>query len=166
MAELAGKFKGRILPMPSSNDEVTYLKDSYKNIHYKATCLSTFMHRLQILFTHPPFRLQLPFRRRPPCSLQLQHPKHDNEDTDVSNFVHHIPHIWLLDIYRKSPQNKRGFVRFYCNVIISTQQTVHCCYICNFTCHHQKRRESTVESVTTNAAWQQTRQTQQVPSCT
>ncbi|XP_068570388.1 capZ-interacting protein isoform X2 [Cebidichthys violaceus] len=42
VAELAGRFKGHILPMPTSNDE-------------------------------------LPFRRRPPCSLKLQNQKDDNE---------------------------------------------------------------------------------------
>ncbi|XP_049928524.1 LOW QUALITY PROTEIN: capZ-interacting protein [Epinephelus moara] len=42
VAELAGRFKGHILPMPTSNDEV-------------------------------------PFRRRPPCSLKLQHQKDDEE---------------------------------------------------------------------------------------
>ncbi|XP_074496499.1 capZ-interacting protein isoform X1 [Sebastes fasciatus] len=45
VAELAGRFKGHILPMPSSNDE-------------------------------------LPFRRRPPCSLKLQNQKDDNEESD------------------------------------------------------------------------------------
>ncbi|XP_040903036.1 capZ-interacting protein isoform X2 [Toxotes jaculatrix] len=45
VAELAGRFKGQILPMPTSNDE-------------------------------------LPFRRRPPCSLKLQHQKDDNEESD------------------------------------------------------------------------------------
>ncbi|XP_054462444.1 capZ-interacting protein [Anoplopoma fimbria] len=42
VAELAGRFKGHILPMPTSNGE-------------------------------------LPFRRRPPCSLKLQNQKDDNE---------------------------------------------------------------------------------------
>ncbi|XP_042341951.1 capZ-interacting protein isoform X2 [Plectropomus leopardus] len=42
VAELAGRFKGHILPMPTSNDE-------------------------------------LPFRRRPPCSLKLQNQKDDEE---------------------------------------------------------------------------------------
>ncbi|XP_051252865.1 capZ-interacting protein isoform X1 [Dicentrarchus labrax] len=45
VAELAGRFKGHILPMPTSNDE-------------------------------------LRFRRRPPCSLKLQNPKDDNEESD------------------------------------------------------------------------------------
>ncbi|XP_044059136.1 capZ-interacting protein isoform X2 [Siniperca chuatsi] len=45
VAELAGRFKGHILPMPTSNDE-------------------------------------LPFRRRPPCSLKLQNQKDDNEESD------------------------------------------------------------------------------------
>ncbi|KAG7217662.1 hypothetical protein INR49_021351 [Caranx melampygus] len=43
VAELAGRFKGHILPMPTANDE---------------------------------------FRRRPPCSLKLQHQKDDNEESD------------------------------------------------------------------------------------
>ncbi|KAM6932843.1 capZ-interacting protein isoform 2-T2 [Lycodopsis pacificus] len=42
VAELAGRFKGHILPMPTSNNE-------------------------------------LPFRRRPPCSLKLQNQKDDNQ---------------------------------------------------------------------------------------
>ncbi|XP_018521125.1 capZ-interacting protein isoform X2 [Lates calcarifer] len=45
VAELAGRFKGHILPMPASNDELS-------------------------------------FRRRPPCSLKLQHQKDDNEESD------------------------------------------------------------------------------------
>ncbi|XP_029372948.1 capZ-interacting protein isoform X2 [Echeneis naucrates] len=45
VAELAGKFKGHILPMPSSKDE-------------------------------------LPFQRRPPCSLKLPNQKDDNEESD------------------------------------------------------------------------------------
>ncbi|XP_059187944.1 capZ-interacting protein [Centropristis striata] len=45
VAELAGRFKGHILPMPTSNDE-------------------------------------LPFRRRPPCSLKLKNQKDDNEESD------------------------------------------------------------------------------------
>ncbi|XP_022604647.1 capZ-interacting protein-like [Seriola dumerili] len=45
VAELAGRFKGHILPMPTSNDELS-------------------------------------FRRRPPCSLKLQHQKDDNEESD------------------------------------------------------------------------------------
>ncbi|XP_073347042.1 capZ-interacting protein [Pagrus major] len=47
VAELAGRFKGHILPMPTSNDE-------------------------------------LPFRRRPPCSLKLKNQKEDNENSDKS----------------------------------------------------------------------------------
>ncbi|XP_008288582.1 capZ-interacting protein [Stegastes partitus] len=47
VAELAGRFKGHILPMPNSNDE-------------------------------------LPFRRRPPCSLKLQNQTDDNEESDKS----------------------------------------------------------------------------------
>ncbi|XP_069563452.1 capZ-interacting protein isoform X1 [Brachyistius frenatus] len=47
VAELAGRLKGHILPMPSTNDE-------------------------------------LPFRRRPPCSLKLQNRTDDNEESDKS----------------------------------------------------------------------------------
>ncbi|XP_030255345.1 capZ-interacting protein [Sparus aurata] len=47
VAELAGRFKGHILPMPTSNDE-------------------------------------LPFRRRPPCSLKLKNQKEDNEESEKS----------------------------------------------------------------------------------
>ncbi|XP_076590370.1 capZ-interacting protein isoform X2 [Chaetodon auriga] len=47
VAELAGRFKGHILPMPGSNEE-------------------------------------LPFRRRPPCSLKLQNQKDDNEESDTT----------------------------------------------------------------------------------
>ncbi|KAM9853715.1 capZ-interacting protein isoform 2-T2 [Aulostomus maculatus] len=45
VAELAGRFKGHILPMPNTNDE-------------------------------------LPFRRKPPCSLKLQNQKDDLEESD------------------------------------------------------------------------------------
>ncbi|XP_071352552.1 capZ-interacting protein isoform X2 [Trachinotus anak] len=45
VAELAGRFKGHILPMPTSNNELS-------------------------------------FRRRPPCSLKLQHQKDENEESD------------------------------------------------------------------------------------
>ncbi|XP_034459328.1 capZ-interacting protein [Hippoglossus hippoglossus] len=44
VAELAGRFKGHILTMPATNDEL--------------------------------------FPRRPPCSLKLQNPKDDNEESD------------------------------------------------------------------------------------
>uniref|UniRef100_A0A3P8SWX7 Zgc:153184 n=1 Tax=Amphiprion percula TaxID=161767 RepID=A0A3P8SWX7_AMPPE len=47
VAELAGRFKGHILPMPNSDNE-------------------------------------LPFRRRPPCSLKLQNQTDDNEESDKS----------------------------------------------------------------------------------
>lgn len=47
VAELAGKLKGHIMPMPNSNDE-------------------------------------LPFRRRPPCSLKLQNLTEDKEVSDTS----------------------------------------------------------------------------------
>lgn len=48
VAELAGRFKGHILPMPTSNDE-------------------------------------LPFCRRPPCSLKLSNQKDDNEESDKTS---------------------------------------------------------------------------------
>ncbi|RVE65106.1 hypothetical protein OJAV_G00132540 [Oryzias javanicus] len=47
VAELAGRLKGHILPMPNSNDES-------------------------------------PFRKRPPCSLKLQHQTHENEESENS----------------------------------------------------------------------------------
>lgn len=91
VAELAGRFKGHILPMPGSNDEVLHRHNVECFIFYFASYRNSAVYvvEFQFLISFPPLcaYLQLPFRRRPPCSLKLQNQKDDNEETDVSHSV-------------------------------------------------------------------------------
>lgn len=115
VAELAGRFKGHILPTPTSNDEVPYLCRTCHNIPTKIP-VTLYVQYIFFEWVHmdclwsqdlitapPPFCLQLPFRRRPPCYLKLQNQKDDDEESDVSNFVSlrtNVPQISLLNKQR------------------------------------------------------------------
>lgn len=133
VAELAGRFKGHILPTPTSNDEVPYLCRTCHNIPTKIP-VTLYVQYIFFEWVHmdclwsqdlitapPPFCLQLPFRRRPPCYLKLQNQKDDDEESDVSNFVSlrtNVPQISLLNKQR----SKRTQI---CLLFILTSQCQH-----------------------------------------
>lgn len=81
MAELAGRLKGHILPMTTTNNGV------HDCIHSFLTGCFNRVQRFwvkSLFLTAPLISLQLPFQRRSTSSLKFQNQKDDNEESDVS----------------------------------------------------------------------------------